>query len=997
MMMRCFLFLLLGCCQLPTADCQLNYVNPFIGTGGHGHTFPGATAPFGLVQLSPDTRTDMLDWDGCSGYHFSDSIVYGFSHTHLSGTGVADYCDILFMPYTGGAQLEPEEYASKFKKSKEKAEAGYYSVFLEKDKILAELTATERVGVHRYTFPQNRDRGHLLIDLRHRDEVLDSYMKRVSDREIEGYRISKAWAKEQHVYFVARFSRPFFASKILDMSANPRQADPSVQGKAIVGLLDFYPEGAPVVVTVGISGTSIEGARKNLEAECNHFDFEKVKSETQAKWQRQLSKIEVEGLSAEAPAKEGGAEDQKTIFYTALYHTMIAPNIWNDVDGQYRGRDNKIHPNPGHDVYTVFSLWDTYRALHPLHTILEPKRTNDFVQTFLRQYEQGGLLPVWELSANETDCMIGNHAIPVIYDAVTKGLVDEKNYPEVLEAMMKSADSDRYGLRWYRKMGYVPAGKEPESVSKTLEYAYDDWCIARMASKMEKKDVREDFFLRAQNFKNLFDPGSGFFRAKNNAAWSEPFDPYEVNFNFTEANAWQYRFAAPHDIKSLMEFHATAKGGFAGQLDSLFAADTKTTGRNQADITGLIGQYVHGNEPSHHVAYLYSYAKQPWKTQQTVRRILKDMYSTQPDGLSGNEDCGQMSAWLVFSAMGFYPVTPGSEQYVLGAPWFEKVSIRADTGKPVVLQFPAASESGVLIKKSVHQTRIGSSYTSLFTYLEHKDLASGNLLQFETVGIPTLEELLSREKKWEFPYSLIVTPIALPMPFVSKGKRSFKGEQMIEFGCLDPKATIYYTLDSDKAKSKQSVVYTQPVSVKGSGRIVFYAERGERHSKLDTFFFSEIRSDISLHRYNTRYSPQYTARGDNGLIDGIRGGADFRTGDWQGFEGVNLDIVLDLSKKQAINKITAGFMQDENAWIFFPTKMQVEISDDGQNFTPAGEVVCDVAPTEKGVLQKDFVLDLKGQKARYVRVVGVSLGQCPDWHKGRGNPCWVFADEIQVD
>jgi len=973
--------LLLANCQLPTANCQLNYVNPFIGTGGHGHTYPGATAPFGLVQLSPDTRIDMLDWDGCSGYHYSDSIIYGFSHTHLSGTGVADYCDILFMPYTGGAQLEPVEYASKFKKSKEEAEAGYYSVFLEKDKILAELTATERVGVHRYTFPQNRERGHILIDLRHRDEVLDSYMKRVSDREIEGYRISKAWAKEQHIYFVVRFSKPFFNSKILDMSKNPRETDPSVTSKAIVGLLDFYNENGPVVVTVGISGTSIEGARKNLEVECAHFDFEKIKTETQAKWQRQLSKIEVEGLSAEASSKEGGTNDQKTIFYTALYHTMIVPNIWNDVDGQYRGRDNKIHPNPGHDVYTVFSLWDTYRACNPLYTILEPKRTNDFVQTFLRQYEQGGLLPIWELSANETDCMIGNHAIPVIVDAYAKGIRDF-DAGLALEAMLKSANQDRYGMKWYRKLGYVPADKEPESVSKTLEYAYDDWCISLMANKLGRMDIHEEFNRRSNYFMNIFDPESKFFRAKSNATWHEPFDPFEVNFNYTEANAWQYSLSAPQSLNSLRMIY---EGDFCKRLDSLFSAQSKTSGRNQADITGLIGQYVHGNEPSHHIAYLYHQCLRPWETQRRVRQIMDEMYSNQPDGLSGNEDCGQMSAWFVLSAMGFYPVTPGVPEYTLGTPLFERTTIHLANRKKFVVAAPSVSKTRFYVEKvELDQPDVS---VSLFGQLPHDAIVRGGALTFKMSDKPPAQMSGGSGYAW---------PI-VPTPFVSKGKRSFRDEQMVELGCLDKEAAILYTLDSDKAKSKQSVVYTRPIRVAGSGRIVFYAKKGEQYSQLDTFFFTEIRSDISLHRYNTRYSPQYIARGDNGLIDGIRGGADFRTGDWQGFEGVNLDLVLDLSKSQKINKITAGFKQDENAWIFFPQKMQVEISDDGQNFTPAGEVVCEVPPTEKGVLQKDFVLDLKGKKARYVRVVGVSLGQCPEWHKGAGHPCWVFADEILVE
>ncbi len=954
-------------------DPLRSLVDPFIGTGGHGHTYPGATAPFGLVQLSPDTRIDMMDWDGCSGYHYSDSIVYGFSHTHLSGTGVADYCDILFMPFTGGAVLEPAQYASPFKKSREKAEAGYYSVFLEKDKIKAELTATERVGVHRYTFPKNRVRSHILIDLRHRDEVIDAHLKKVGDREVEGFRISKAWAKEQHVYFVARFSRPFFNTKMMDMTRNPRVSEASVTSKAIVGLLDFYEDGEPLVVTVGISGVSIEGARRNLEAECNHFDFEKIKSETQAKWERQLSKIEV----------TGGTEAQKRIFYTALYHTMVVPNIWNDVDGQYRGRDNRVHPNPGHDVYTVFSLWDTYRACNPLYTIIEPKRTNDFIQTFLRQYEQGGLLPVWELAANETDCMIGNHAIPVIADAYAKGIRDY-DAGKALEAMRKSAESDRYGLRWYNKMGYIPSDKEAESVSKTLEYAYDNWCISRMEEALGTDSVANVYRKKSSAYLNLFDPETRFFRAKSNATWNKPFDPYEVNFNYTEANAWQYRFSVQQNIPGLIELMG-GETAFNAQLDSLFSAKQQTTGRNQADITGLIGQYVHGNEPSHHMAYLYNYGNQTWKTQQRVRQIMDEMYADRPDGLSGNEDCGQMSAWLVMSALGFYPVTPGCPDYAIGTPWFEKAVIHLDNGKTFSVKAPGVSGSHFYIKSMKYGGRKRDE-----NHISHADILKGGTLEFDMTDAPATWGkagfCTSGEKA-----------SMLAAPFVAKGDRVFRDSQYVVLGALSPGAEIFYTLDSDKAKSKVSVPYTRPVRVTGSGTLTFAAQNTEAHSVTDTFHFAEIRSDLRLHRYNTQYNAQYTARGDNGLIDGLRGGADFRTGNWQGFEGVNLDVVLDLGKKQAINTVSTGFMQDENSWIFFPQQMRVEISDDGEHFSPAGEVACDTDPKTSGILQKAFTLHLDNKKARYVRVIGVSLGNCPAWHKGASNPCWVFADEITIE
>ena len=976
MMMRlffCFLFSL--CCHLPVADGQLSHVNPFIGTGGHGHTYPGATAPFGMVQLSPDTRIDMMDWDGCSGYHYSDSLIYGFSHTHLSGTGVADYCDLLLMPFTGGAELEPAAYASKFKKSKEKAEAGYYSVFLEKDKIRAELTATERVGVHRYTFPPNRERGHILVDLRHRDEVLDSYLKRVNDHEIEGYRISKAWAKEQHLYFVIRFSRPFSTSKILDMSKDPREASPSVTGKAIVGLLDFYNNNEPLVITVGISGTSIEGARKNLEAECSHFDFEKVKTATQAKWQSQLSKIKV----------EGGTEDQKTIFYSALYHTMVVPNIWNDVDGQYRGRDNKIHPSPGHDVYTVFSLWDTHRALHPLLTLLEPERTRDFINTFLLQYRQGGLLPVWELAANETDCMIGNHAIPVILDAYEKG-IRGFDATLALEAMRASVESDRYGLRWYRELGYVPADKEPESVSKTLEYAYDDWCVAMMASKLNDTPAFTKYLNRSRSYRNLYDPATRFFRAKNNGLWHTPFDPYEVNFNYTEANAWQYRFSVQQDLWDLSSLFGGIKA-FENQLDSLFIAKTQTSGRNQADITGQIGQYVHGNEPSHHIAYLYNLTNSPWKTHRRVRQIMDEQYRNAPDGLSGNEDCGQMSAWLVWSAMGLYPVVvPGSAYYLTGTPWFEKITLQ-----PGVEQSSCTIYAPGVSAQKFYVEKIGVDSPGDYweEAISHQKILTAQSLHFTMTEKPEVNAPLLTDNKilgWE----------PIPLPFVAKGARNFSKQQTIELGCLDPKASIYYTLDgADPTRNGQP--YTGSFSLENAVTLKFFARSDRGQSQIATAQFYKTPDHLRLHRYNTRYSPQYTAGGDNGLIDGIRGGADFRTGDWQGFEGVNLDVVLDLGERKKINRVTAGFLQDENAWVFFPQKVQVEISDDGTNFSPAGELVCDVAPAEKGVFQKDFALPLNGNKARYVRITGVSPGKCPAGHKGAGFPCWVFADEISVE
>jgi predicted alpha-1,2-mannosidase len=962
--------------KVPTySDKFRKFVDPFIGTGGHGHTYPGATAPFGMVQLSPDTRLSMMDWDGCSGYHYSDSLIYGFSHTHLSGTGVADYCDILFMPFVDGVRLDPSAYASPFLKKKEKAEPGYYSVFLERDRIKCELTATERVGVHRYTFPENAEKGELLIDLRHRDEVLDAQLTVINDHEIAGYRISKSWAKEQHVYFVARFSRPFSNSVLLDMAQSPRQANPSVTSKAIVGLLDFNNDGGSLVVTVGISGTSIEGARMNLDAECAHFDFDKVRTVTQSKWDAQLSKIEV----------EGGSDAQKKAFYTALYHTMVVPNLWSDADGKYRGRDNMVHQLSSGNQYTVFSLWDTYRACNPLYTILEPQRVNDFIQTFLNQYKESGLLPVWELAANETDCMIGNHAIPVIADAWAKGI---RGYDGklALEAMLKNANSDRYGLQYYREMGFVPSNKESESVSKTLEYAFDDWCISQMARSLGQNDVGDAFARRAQSYKNLYDPRSGFFRARRGASWHSPFDPFEVNFNYTEANAWQYRFAAPQDVTGMMLLLG-GRERFASQLDSLFTAHAKTTGRDQADITGLIGQYVHGNEPSHHMAYLYNYAGQPWKTQQRVRQIMDEMYSDQPDGLSGNEDCGQMSAWLVLSAMGIYPVVPGDPSYAIGTPWFEKTTIHLENGKTMVMKAPDVSNKKFYVKGLTFN---GKDHPK--SWLSHEMLISGGTLEFEMSGKPgtwgTAES--------DCPVSAISVRPIVPVPFVQSGATIFKNKTVVELGCTDRNATIRYMVAGITGQT-QWRDYKGPITVDRSQRMFLTAEREAEKSSMVLVEFHRMRGDLKVLGYKNKYSPQYTAGGDDGLIDGVRGGADFRTGGWQGFEGQNLDMTIDLGRLQKIKRVTANFLQDENSWIFFPTRMQVEISEDGKTFVPAGEALCDIPPAAQGNLQKEFSLELDGKKARYLRVVGVSLGQCPVTHKGAGYPSWLFADEVGVE
>ncbi|MDB5110263.1 MAG: hypothetical protein JWR67_1377, partial [Mucilaginibacter sp.] len=614
------------------------YVDPFIGTGGHGHTYPGAVLPFGMVQLSPDTR--LTGWDGCSGYHYTDTTVYGFSHTHLSGTGIADYCDVLFMPTTGEAQFKNTDYRSGFQKKNEAASPGYYKTRLDKYNIDVELTATTRAGMHRYTYPKTTQ-ANIIIDLQHRDEVLDSWIEILNDHEVRGYRRSKSWANDQSVYFYAKFSKPFktYGIAVNDQLQNGKKAE----GKNIKLYIRFDNPGE-VISKVGISAVSADGALKNLDTEIPDFDFKRVQKEAKEAWNKELSKIQVEG-AAPAPVNEmpalnnlnSGYPPRKsqpvkkvvvpdyakiklTTFYTALYHCMLAPNIYSDVDGQYRGLDQKIHTAQGFNYYTVFSLWDTFRAENPLLNLIDRKRTLDFVKTFLAMYEQGGLLPIWPLASNETYCMVGNHAIPVIVDAYAKGIRDF-NADEAFTAMKAAVNRNQFGLDSYRKNGAVLADNEAESVSKTLEYAYDDWCIAQMAKMLNKQQDYVEYIQRAQYWKNMYNNQNGFMQARVNGGWYTPFEPTEVNRNFTEGNSWQYTFLVPQDVEGLIG-QMGGKENFTTKLNELFTTNSKLSGVQQADVTGLIGQYAHGNEPSHHMAYLFNFTDEPNKTQYYINKIL---------------------------------------------------------------------------------------------------------------------------------------------------------------------------------------------------------------------------------------------------------------------------------------------------------------------------------------------------------------------------------------
>ena len=691
------------------------YVDPFIGTGGHGHTFPGPTIPFGMVQLSPDTR--LKGWDGCSGYHYSDKLIYGFSHTHLSGTGCTDYGDILLMPTVGKPQFSNKKYSSSFKKESEKASAGYYSVFLDKPKVKVELTATTRTGLHKYTFPKSTS-SNIILDLTHRDFAKQGEINITGNNEISGTRVSKQWADNQILYFVIQFSKPFSKSGIAKAEAVNINSKHDT-GSLLKAFVSFETaEGEVIYAKVGISAVSVEGARKNLTAEQPTFDFDKTVIDAKAAWNKELGRIDVE------------SKDEAVLrtFYSALYHAMIPPNIYSDVDGKYRGRDFKVHETNGFNYYTVFSLWDTYRALHPLLTLIDKKRSSDFMNTFIHEFQEGGRLPVWELSSCETWCMIGYHSIPVITEAVLKD-VPGFDANKIFDAMKFSALEDKNGLKSYKDNGYIKYLEAGENVSRTLEYAYDDWCIAQVAKKLGKTDDYNYFTKRAQNYKNLFDASTGFMRPRSGNFLS-PFDPYKVDHNYTEGNAWQYSFYVPQDLSGQMKLLG-GKEKLAAFLDTLFTTSSKLTGHKQPDISGMIGQYVHGNEPSHQIAYEYDYAGQPWKTQSMVRRIMNEMYRDKPDGLSGNEDCGQMSAWYVFSALGFYPVCPGSDHYAIGSPVIDKATIHLENGKTFTVTANTNQKENVYINSAKLN---GANHTK--SYLNYTDIANGGTLELNMSATP---------------------------------------------------------------------------------------------------------------------------------------------------------------------------------------------------------------------------------------------------------------------
>jgi predicted alpha-1,2-mannosidase len=758
----------------PRAERAVASVDPFIGTGGEGHTFPGAVVPFGMVQLSPDTRIQPRNkgYAWAAGYRHDDTTIVGFSHTHFSGTGHSDLGDVLLMPVSGDAKLErgdPDQpgsgYTSRFSHDTERAEPGYYAVTLADYNVRAELTAGERVGMHRYAFPAGKP-AHVLLDLRtsmydYPGKVSWSRIRVRPDGTVTGFRETRGWAPGRQLYFAIRFSRPLIGQALNDTEENvpykgfppPGYKDPAeraqIEGRQLVATFDFGDGGAlgassPLLVKVALSPVSEEGAIANLDAEAPAWDFDGLRATAHAKWARALGAVDL---------GDATPEPMRKAFYTALYHAFQAPSLFMDADGRYRGPDNAVHQAKGYTHYSTFSLWDTYRALHPLLTILQPEqRTGDIVNSLLasRRESPYGVLPVWAFHGLETWCMIGYHAVPVIADAYMKGIrgFDAK---EALEAMVASASYGPYdGLKQYMELGYVPIDEEDEAASKTLEYAFDDWTIARVAGKMGDRDVAARFEKRAANWKHAFDPGTGFMRArKRDGSFRTPFDPDASGYgtDYTEGNAWQYSWYVPQDVAGL----AAAHGGtdrLRARLDAVFDAkvDPKTFAHME-DITGLIGWYAHGNEPSHHVAYLYAYAGQPWRTQARLKQIMDTQYKPTPDGLAGNDDLGQMSAWYVFTSLGFYPVAPGSNEYIIGRPFVPRATLRLPNGHAFTIVADGLDDAHGYIASA---TLNGKPLQRAF--LRHAEIMAGGELRFTMAAAP--DKAWGAGARGERPYAM---------------------------------------------------------------------------------------------------------------------------------------------------------------------------------------------------------------------------------------------------
>lgn len=948
-----FLMLSLG---INAQKRMIEMANPMVGTGGHGHTFPGAIYPHGMVQLSPDTRTD--GWDACSGYYAEDTSILGFSHTHLSGTGVSDLSDILIMPHparVNGNTLKEvrSKFRAGFKKGLERTRPGYYAVLFDNG-VLAELTATKYVGLHRYNFLLGIKEASILVDLGFRDVVLDASMTVSGRTRLVGHRSSKSWAKDERIYFVMESNLPF------DLTWVKNDKD------SLSAILRYsFKDTREIILKVGISYVDTAGAINNMKVDCPNWDFDDVRKSTENAWDKELGVIEV----------KGGDETVKSNFYTSMYHLKTVPNLFSDADGRYRGMDANLHTDRGEETYSVFSLWDTYRSANPLYHLIDKKRSKSFIETFVKHYEQGGLLPVWELVGNETDCMIGYHSVAVIADALDKEIRGNQA-EKLLEAMQKSANQDRFGIGNYVENGFVGSEKASESVSRTLEYAYDDWCIGKYAAKLGKQDIAKEYFRRAKNYQNLYDPTTGFFRAKYNNSFVKSFDPKEVNQHYTEANAWQYSLAVPHDVEGLIQLHGSV-ANLERHLDTLFNTQVQTTGREQADITGLIGQYAHGNEPSHHMAYFYHILGKPTKTQRILDSIVHTFYKNQPDGLIGNEDCGQMSAWYIWATLGLYPFCPGEGKYLVTRPFFETSRIHLENGKHIDIRCENPKWKGENEIFLNGKNLLGRGY---ITYEEISDGAE--ILIKPSNGGQKMQSMVNE-------FSNRVEGF-VPVPFIKDGISSFTKSKKLEFGIAKPDLQVFYSVDKGKFN-----LYKKAVYLKNSAEIRAFAldAQGKTSDTIESYF-RKVEHEWKLDMPKI-YANHYAASGPNALIDGEMGGLDFRTGAWQGTWGKDIEFSLKIPKTHKDTRIKLRCLQDQNSWILVPEWVEVMVSEDGKKYVSLGKEFHKFSKDHLPSVIQTFEWKLP-KNTKNIKFYVKNPGPMPKGHIGAGGDSWIFMDEITI-
>ena len=950
-------------------------INPFIGSGGHGHTHPSAQAPFGMIQLGPNTRYD--GWDGCGGYHYTDSAMYGFSCTHLSGTGVSDYGDLLILPYSSRTK---EGDHIKFFKEDEHAQAGYYACILD-DGTRIEATAGDRTGILRIRFGEGSAPG-IMVDLNFRDRVLKKSFEATGIGEWQGSRISEGWAREQHFYFG------------MDITARPDTAIEISDGIYWIPMPDGVKE---TTIRIGISGTSEKGAWTNYVSELTGKNFEKVFAETQEKWAKELAKSKVKSASA----------DDRAIFATALYHAYSVPNLWSDVDGSYRGADGKIYSDTEHAHYTVYSLWDTYRTAHPLYTITQPERTQEFIYGMLDMYKQRGRLPIWELAGNETDCMIGYHSVSVLADAIAKGYHTDTAL--TLEAMRATAEMDVFGLGAYQESGFLSIEDESESVSKTLEYAYDDACIAWTAERLGNLGMMNGYKQRASAYRSLIDPESGFVRPRTNGDFLSPYAPQEVNNHFTEANAYQYSFSPVHDIEGWMEvltnFRAARENWNAlprkkqamvvksrhdvleDLLDELFTAPSETTGREQADITGLIGQYAHGNEPSHHIAYLYNATNNPGKTSYWVNEILNSQYQNAPNGLSGNEDCGQMSAWYVMASMGLYPLVPGQPHYQLSTPKWDEIHLELANEKSLDI---AAKGSGPYLSSYTLDEAVAPHNQQ--RYVTHETLLEGGTWDVER---STDEGLWKNTQR----YKTSLNNPTPPAPII-RVNRTFSGKTPVEIiptGSYDlwryeRYQNVKWKKDR-KGRERMGTAYD-------NGFVTAITPHYGYGNHIAKAVFTKRDDNYSARWIQGTPTSQYTAGGAGAAVDGIQGDTDWRKGHWIGIQGEDAILEISLKEPKSIDSISIGVLKDIRAWIALPNSVAVEVLFQAQeHWTRLGTKNFEYrALFEEEPVRLSLSYETKSEiLVSKIRVHFENAGELLHWHPGAGYPSYFFVDEVRLE